>query len=110
VALRHLQPKPQLKIVALIFLLCKDTHMGKHEKLLDRLRSRSVDFTFDEMETVLTSFGYHRADGGKTTGSAVRFIHPQYQVMRLHKPHPGNELKRYAINDVLEKLESEGLI
>ncbi|MFA7239943.1 MAG: type II toxin-antitoxin system HicA family toxin [Sulfuricellaceae bacterium] len=109
-ALCHLQLKPQLKIVAVIFLLCKDIRMGKYEKLLDRLRSRPVDFTFDEMETVLTGFGYRRTDGGKTTGSAVRFIHSQYQVIRLHKPHPGNELKRYAISDVLEKLESEGLI
>lgn len=84
--------------------------MGKLEKLIGRLRSRPADFTFYEMETLLTGFGYRRADGGKTTGSAVRFTHSQYQVIRLHKPHPGNELKRYVISDLLEKLESEGLI
>ena len=83
--------------------------MGKHEKLLARLKARPSDFTFDELETLLTGLGFRRADSGKTSGSAVRFVHPHYQAIRLHKPHPGNELKRYVVNELLEKLENEGL-
>lgn len=84
--------------------------MGKHEKLVAKFKSRPRNFTFDELEALLTGFGYTRCNAGKTSGSAVRFVHPEYQAIRLHKPHPGNELKRYIIDDVMEKLESEGLI
>ena len=84
--------------------------MGKHEKLIDRLKTRPVNFTFGELEKLLGGFGYQLSNQGKSTGSAVRFVHDERPPVRLHKPHPGNELKRYVINDVIEMLESEGLI
>lgn len=84
--------------------------MGKHEKLVEKLRARPVNFTFGELEKLLTGFGYRLSNQGKSTGSAVRFVHGEHPPIRLHKPHPGNELKRYVINDVIEILESEGLI
>jgi hypothetical protein len=84
--------------------------MGRHEKLIAKLKTRPRDFTFTELESLLAGFGCGLSNSGKTSGSAVRFVHPEFQVIRLHKPHPGNELKRYVIDDVIEKLESEGLI
>lgn len=84
--------------------------MGKHEKLLARLKSRPKDFTFKELATLLSGFGFRLSTQGRSSGSAVRFVHPEHAPISLHKPHPGNELKRYVIELVIERLESERLI
>ena len=84
--------------------------MTKHGKLVDRLKACPHDFTFQELETLLAGFGYRVSNAGKTSGSAVRFVHLEHQVIRLHKPHPSPVLKRYAVAAVLEVLRSEGLI
>ena len=48
---------------------------------------------------------------GKTSGSRVAFTHPEIlHIIRLHKPHPGNELKRYQINYLVEELTNQGYI
>jgi hypothetical protein len=84
--------------------------MSKKEKLLARLRQRPKDFTWDELASLLKKLGYEPGKKGKTGGSRRRFIHPTAPPISLHKPHPQNILKRYAIDDILEKLESEGMI
>lgn len=84
--------------------------MSKHQKLIERLKSRPRDFTFQELETLLKGFGYRVSNSGKTSGSAVRFVHPDHHVIRLHKPHPSPILKGYAVDAVLEVLHNEGLI
>jgi hypothetical protein len=47
---------------------------------------------------------------GKTGGSRRRFAHSTAAMISLHKPHPGNELKAYQVELVLETLIQEGLI
>ena len=84
--------------------------MGKHEKLLVRLKSRPKDFTFQELGTLLSGFGFRLSTQGRSSGSAVRFVHDEHAPISLHKPHPSNELKRYIIEYVIERLESERLI
>ena len=84
--------------------------MGKHEKLLAKLKSRPKDFTFQELATLLPGFGYRLSNQGRSSGSSVRFVHDEYAPISLHKPHPGNELKRYLIEYVIERLDSERLI
>ncbi len=84
--------------------------MSKHEKLLNRLLTVPTDFTFPEMEALLNGFGYRPAKTGKSTGSAVCFIHDHHKPVMFHQPHPGNEVKRYVIRDLIEQLKSEGLI
>lgn len=84
--------------------------MSKHQKLIERLKSRPRDFTFQELETLLKGFGYRISNSGKTSGSAMRFVHPDHQLIRLHKPHPSPTLKGYVVDAVLEVLHSEGLI
>lgn len=85
--------------------------MGKKDKLIKKLRSCPKDFTFNEAETLLSFFFYHRNDKGKTSGSRVMFSNTDTgSKIILHKPHPGNELRQYQIKQLLEILEQEGLL
>ena len=83
--------------------------MGRKEKLIERLKSKPKDFTFDEMQTLLESLGFEMSNKGKTSGSRVKFSKGSATI-RVHKPHPRKELKDYQIDDVLEILEEEDLI
>ena len=78
--------------------------MGTKEKLIDRLKSLPADFTFDEAARLLQRFGYQKENKGKTSGSRVMFIDEQKRKILLHKPHPGNTLKRYALESIIDKL------
>jgi hypothetical protein len=84
--------------------------MSKNKKLLKRLKSRPVDFTWDELTRLLGGFGYQLAKKGKTGGSRRRFIHETNPLICLHEPHPQKVLKRYQIDQILELLTEEGLL
>ena len=85
--------------------------MGKKEKLIQRLKSKPKDFTFDEAETLLGYFSYSRSNKGKTSGSRVLFSNSNDRPpIMLHKPHPNNELKSYQVQQLLDVLNQEGLI
>ena len=84
--------------------------MSRQEKLTTRLLSVPNDFTWDELIKVLTTFGYKEVKGGKTGGSRRRFIDDNKNVITLHKPHPANIVKNYAIREVIEHLKSKGHI
>jgi len=47
---------------------------------------------------------------GKTSGSAKKFKSDKNDLINFHKPHPGNIIKSYIINQIIEKLERNGLI
>ncbi|WP_370088214.1 type II toxin-antitoxin system HicA family toxin [Ekhidna sp.] len=84
--------------------------MSKHEKLLRKLKSYPKDFTWNELVTLLSGFGFEEFNKGKTSGSRRRFVNENQKIISLHKPHPGNELKTYMIKIVLNILKEEGLI
>ena len=84
--------------------------MSKHQKLLDRFVSKPNDFTWHELETLLTGFGYRAGPQGNTGGSRRRFVHDTHAAINLHKPHPGNELKKYQMTQIITHLKGEGLI
>lgn len=85
--------------------------MTRAEKLLSRLLSRPSDFTWGELETLLGHFGYEPFNAGRTSGSRVKFRHPVTKhKLSLHKPHPGEILKPYQIDDVIEALREQALI
>ena len=85
--------------------------MGQKEKLLQKLKSNPKNFTFDEAESLLGFFTYHRSNKGKTSGSRVMFTSEEYNSkILLHKPHPRKELLEYQIKQILELLQQEGLI
>lgn len=85
--------------------------MGRNQKLLDRLCSKPNDFTYDELIKLLNGLNCVEDTGGKTSGSRMAFIHvPTQAMLRLHRPHPGNELKQYQVSDVLRFLITIGVI
>ena len=84
--------------------------MSRRDKLIARLRSRPKDLTWDELVRLLETLGYVEAKTGKTGGSRRRFLHPTAPVIALHKPHPGNIVKMYVVDDVLGVLTEEGLV
>lgn len=85
--------------------------MGQKDKLIAKLKSNPRDFTFSEAETLLNYFSFIRDNKGKTSGSRVVFTSSKYKTkIILHKPHPRKELLEYQVKQLIEKLESEGLI
>ncbi len=85
--------------------------MAKSEKLLKRLLSSPKDFTFDELDTLLTGFGFKLSNAGNTSGSAVRFINKNTgQIIRLHKPHPSPVIKQYMIKLIIDELKKGGYL
>ena len=83
--------------------------MGRKQKLIDRLKSKPRDFTFNEAESLLLALGFVKSNKGKTSGSRVLFKSDIMNI-ELHKPHPHKELPIYHINEILKKLEGANLI
>lgn len=84
--------------------------MGTKEKIIERFKSQPKDFTFDEMEKLLSIFGYVKSNKGKTSGSRVVYKNDNKRPIMLHKPHPGNIIKGYALKQVLDDLTKAGFI
>jgi hypothetical protein len=82
--------------------------MTKAEKLLNRFLSRPKDFNYNELLRLLSSSGYKEQQG---SGSRVVFSNEGIKHnIKLHKPHPGDILKRYQIDLIIKELKSNGLI
>jgi len=81
--------------------------MGKAEKLVERFKQTPADFTWDELSALLRSFGYEEKKG---KGSRRKFRADDLPTLNLHEPHPEKIVKRYALRQVRETLENEGLI
>ncbi len=77
------------------------------EKAKERLKAEPNDYTFSEARSLLTNLGYTEFNKGKSSGSRVMFAKDGVKIL-LHKPHPGNEMKRYAVRQLKEQLESMG--
>ena len=48
--------------------------MNKKDKLLKRFYSLPKDFTFDEMVSIFSCYGFHQENKGSTSGSRVIFV------------------------------------
>lgn len=84
--------------------------MSKKDKLLDRFLTIPSDFTWEELVGVLNYYGYEEINTGKTSGSRRRFADSNGNLILLHKPHPSNIIKKYALRQVLETLKEKGKI
>jgi hypothetical protein len=84
--------------------------MSKKTKLSERFKSIPSDFTWEELVAVLSYFGYEETGTGKTSGSRKRFADNAGNLILLHKPHPANVVKKYALRQVLETLKERGQI
>lgn len=84
--------------------------MGTKDKLLARFSTLPRDFTWEEMHRLLVALGFSPSNKGKTSGSRVIFKGEGRKPIMLHKPHPGNIMKAYAVRQVYDYLKNEGLI
>lgn len=84
--------------------------MGTKEKLIARFLTLPKDFTWDEVKSLLNALGYTSCNKGRTSGSRVIFKSEGKKPIMLHKPHPGNVIKGYALKQVYEYLKNDGLI
>ena len=82
--------------------------MSTFEKLLERFLSRPKDFTYNELIKLLKGFNYFEQQGA---GSRVVFRNNEIKHnIKLHKPHPGNILKRYQIDLIIEELKTKDIL
>lgn len=85
--------------------------MSKHEKLISKLLDRTSIVTYSEIVSLLSKFGYTESQKGKTSGSRVAFINLETKhIIRLHKPHPGNELKDYVKKYIIKELQDKEIL
>ena len=84
--------------------------MSKREKLLRRIRTRPTpsDITGNELRALLESLGFVMLNG---SGSRRKFHHaPSKTLLILHEPHPRSIIGKVYVEQVVEALESNGLI
>lgn len=63
------------------------------------------------MRKLLRGFGYGEVRSGKTSGSRVAFFNKKSQhIIRLHKPHPQNTVKRYQLDYIEEELRNQEIL
>ena len=84
--------------------------MGQIEKLIRKLTNHPVDFEYNELCRIMLHFGYEEKTCGKTSGSRIRFVDEEANILTLHKRHPQKELLPYQVDDVVEHLKKRGLI
>jgi hypothetical protein len=84
--------------------------MSRTEKLVQRLLSVPRDLTWEELIKILAQFGYAELKKGKTGGSRRKFADDKRSIIILHKPHPGNIVKEYAVKQVVAHLIEKGYI
>ena len=86
--------------------------MSTKEKLIARFKTLPKDFLFEELVRLLLGFGYEISNKGKTSGSRVRFLNKEKQlIIDIHKPHAsGTPIKEATLKDIYNKLISNDLI
>ena len=82
--------------------------MSKLEKLLEKMRNPDATWSWDDLCSLLVKLDYKQIEG---RGSRVKFDNGKPEdLINLHRPHPSNEMKSYAIEQVRSKLENGGML
>ncbi len=85
--------------------------MSKVDKLINRLKQKPKDFTYEEAKALLENLGFFEYNKGKTSGSRVVFVNKDINTkIELHRPHPSSVLKMYVIKNLLDKLREKGVL
>lgn len=83
--------------------------MATREKALERLSALPRDYTFSEAKALMCKLGFEISNKGKTSGSRVRFYRlSDGAIVDLHKPHPQDEMKPYAVKQLRDYLMEIG--
>ncbi len=79
--------------------------MSKVQKAIARLLAKPVDYTWDELLSLMLALGYELRTTG---GSDRKFFDPATKALLfLHEPHPVRILKAYQIRAVIRFLRRE---
>ena len=84
--------------------------MAQADKTIEKIKAKPApnNIKWDELVVALKHLGYKEITN---SGSRRKFFHAEKNNMiSLHRPHPGNEVKPCYIKDVRETLEEVGLI
>ena len=81
--------------------------MSGIEKLIERFKACPSDFKWDELVRLLKHLGYEENRGA---GSRRKFRGENLPAINLHEPHPKTVVKQYALRQVRETLEREGML
>ena len=85
--------------------------MSKYNKFLNKFLDANSVITFQELEYLLGRLGYIEKKTGKTSGSRKAYLNSKINhIIRIHKPHPGNEIKKYVKNAIIIELKNKDLI
>lgn len=77
--------------------------------MIERLKSCPSDYTYTEAKALANRFGYSEMNKGSTSGSRVLFYRKNDgQKILLHKPHPGDVMKLYAVRQLLSNFKENG--
>jgi hypothetical protein len=80
----------------------------RHKKTLDAVFKvpTVASLKFSDLEKLLLSLGAEVIEG---RGSRVSFLFPDNHKWEAHRPHPGNEAKKYQVESLRRFLESRGI-
>lgn len=82
--------------------------MSRFEKLKDRFLEQPKDFTWAELQKLLSGLGFTEM---KNSGARRKFYNETTGcLIQLHEPHPAKILKAYAMKEVLNTLKESGLL
>lgn len=82
--------------------------MSKLNKFLKKLQNHHSKWIWNDLVSLLKLLCYKQTEG---SGSRVKFDNGNpLDLINLHKPHPGNDVKTYVIRQVREKLKNGGLL
>lgn len=87
--------------------------MATIETLLDKLCTRPTpsNFRFTDLRRIMRHFGYAESNKGATSGSRVKFYNPKTgAIFLMHKPHPGDEMAKAAVDAAVDFLKESGHI
>lgn len=85
--------------------------MSKTDNVILKLPDLRVQFTYKELENLLYTLGYLEKKTGNTSGSRKAFIHSKTKhVIRLHKPHPSNQINKYVRKYIISELQRLNLL
>jgi len=79
--------------------------MPSIETLFERFLKIPNDLKYREFKRILNYLGYEEKQGD---GSRVRFIKADKKTIILHMPHGKDPVKRYVIEQTIERLKLNG--
>ena len=79
--------------------------MSKSQKAIERLLAKPIDYTWDELLSLMNALGYELRTTG---GSGRKFFDPATNALVfLHETHPSRILKAYQVRAVIQFLRHE---